>query len=79
LEPVVRKTALINFETKEIELKVFQRKCPKYFSPYTTFSSSVQLESSLQYFDCVRTCPGITDEKFHELNEFIFPFGFFEK
>ncbi|XP_046651846.1 uncharacterized protein LOC124342752 isoform X2 [Daphnia pulicaria] len=80
LEPVVRKTALINFETKEIEYKVFQRKCPPLNTfLLTTFSSSAQLESSLQYFDCVRTCPGITDEKFHELKEFIFPFEFFEK
>jgi hypothetical protein len=72
--------ALINLETKEIEYKVFHRKCPPLNTfLLTTFSSSAQLESSLQYFDCVMTCPGITDEKFHELKEFIFPFGFFEK
>jgi hypothetical protein len=72
LDPVVRKTALINFKTKEIELQVFQRKCPPFL--FTTFSLSAQMESSLQYFDCVRTCPGIIDEKLNELKEFIFPF-----
>ena len=80
LEPVVRKTALINLETKEIEYKVFQRKCPPLNTfLLQTFSSTVQLESSLQYFDCIRTCPGITDEKFNELKECIFPSGYFEK
>lgn len=80
LVPAVRKTALINLQTKEIEYKVFQRKCPPLNTfLLQTFSSTAQLESSLQYFDCVRTCPGITEEKFHELKEFIFPCGYFEK
>ena len=80
LEPMIRKIALIDLETKEIEYKVFQRKCP----PLNTFllqkfSSTAQLESSLQYFDCVRTCPGIIDERFHALKELDFPCGYFEK
>nr|CAH0102921.1 unnamed protein product [Daphnia galeata] len=81
LDPVIRKTALINLQTKEIEYKVFQRKCPPLNTSFLrlSFSSIPQLEISLQYFDCVRTCPGINEEKFHELKEFIFPCAYFEK
>ena len=81
LDPVIRKTALINLQTKEIEYKVFQRKCPPMNTSFLrlSFSSIPQLEISLQYFDCVRTCPGINEEKFHELKEFIFPCAYFEK
>ncbi|KAK4005714.1 hypothetical protein OUZ56_010789 [Daphnia magna] len=79
LDPLVRKSAIINLETKEIEYKVFQRKCPPVNGCLLQkFSSAADVERSLQYFNCVRTCPGITEEKFHELKEFSFPSGYFE-
>lgn len=79
LDPLVRKSAIINLETKEIEYKVFQRKCPPVNGCLLQkFSSAADVERSLQYFNCVRTCPGIIEEKFHELKEFSFPSGYFE-
>lgn len=79
LDPLVRKVAVINLETKEIEYKVFQRKCPPINACLLQkFMSAVDVERSLQYFDCVQICPGITEEKFHELKEFDFPSGYFE-